>query len=78
MTTSTHLVPFGGSLVAVKIMKPDGARVSFTLANPTDDEIEKAAAADPKGIRQLADYLKEHNKDGGAYKRLKIGFGAED
>lgn len=74
MTTSTHLVPWDGSVVAVKILQSDGAQVSFTLTNPTDEEVESAAVADPEAMRQLSDYLKKHDKDDGPYRRTRVGF----
>ena len=71
----THLHCFHGSVVAVRV-SPATALVD--VGDPTDAEMEAAYASDPEGTRALSDYLNEHNKDGGAYKRLKIGFGAED
>jgi hypothetical protein len=66
----THLVPILGTVIAVRC---DAARID--VGDPTPGELESARVHDPEAFSVLTKYLQVHNSDN--YKRLKIGFGAE-
>jgi hypothetical protein len=83
--TTTHLVAYAGTVIALHVTKPEDADVSFTLDTPTKAEL---AAADPESVKRLGDYVSACAKlkpDRKAiapkkpvpYRQTSVGFGAK-